>query len=219
MCFLAAAVLPWPVPAVAQVSGEQAVVAGRDINARDIIVRYGLSEQEVLALVRETRETEGPLAEKLAEFAQKLGVTESAVQNFLRILGEKQVPPERLLETLGEIAQRHLDAVQRLAALQPQDPATQELVQEARAAIEVGDYDRADRLLQQAETVELAAVGMAEELARQAQQAADRRRLNAAAILGERGELSLTRLRYWEAAAHFAAASRKGSTQPRNQAS
>ncbi len=217
VCFLAAAALPWPVLAVAQVSGEQAVVAGRDINARDIIVRYGLSEQEVLALVRETRETEGPLAEKLAEFAQKLGVTESAVQNFLRILGEKQVPPERLLETLGEIAQRHLDAVQRLAALQPQDPATQELVQEARAAIEVGDYDRADRLLQQAETVELAAVGMAEELARQAQQAADRRRLNAAAILGERGELSLTRLRYWEAAAHFAAASQRVSRSQETQ--
>ena len=53
------------------------------------------------AFVREARENEGTLADKLAEFARKLGVTESAVQNFLRILGEKQVPPERLLETLA----------------------------------------------------------------------------------------------------------------------
>jgi tetratricopeptide (TPR) repeat protein len=206
---LAAAVLPCPAYADGQVSGERAVVAGRDINARDIIVKYGLTEQEVLALVRETREKEGPLAEKLAEFAQKLGVTESAVQNFFRILGEKQVPPERLLETLGDIAQRHLESVNRLAILQPKDPVTDKLVQDARSAIEAGDYDRADLFLRQAETAELAAVGMAEELARQAREAADQRRLNAAAILSERGELSLTRLNYLEAAQHFAAAAQR----------
>jgi PDZ domain/Tetratricopeptide repeat len=190
-----------------QVSGEHCVVAGREINARAVIVKYGLTEQEVLALVRETREKEGPLTDKIAGLAQKLGVTESVVQNFLRILGEKQVQPERLLENLADIAERHINMVQRLAILQPQDPATQRLVQDACSAIKGGDYDRADRLLKQAETAELAAVGMAEELASQAQEAADQRRLNAAAILAERGELSLTRLNYLDAAQHFKAAS------------
>jgi tetratricopeptide (TPR) repeat protein len=48
---------------------------------------------------------------------------------------------------------------------------------------------------------------MAEELAREAQAAVDRRRLNAAAARAERGEIALTQLNYLRAAGHFEQAS------------
>jgi hypothetical protein len=44
---------------------------------------------------------------------------------------------------------------------------------------------------------------MAENLMRQAQETTDRRRLSAATTRAERGELSLTRLDYLDAAEHF----------------
>lgn len=179
---------------------------------RDIIIKRGLSEAEVLALVREWRREEGPLAEKIAELSHELGITHSATRNFFRILGEEQVPPEKLLDTLADIAERHVNIVDRLAVPRPEDEATKALVLTARSAIEEGQYDRADQLLTEAETAELGAVRTAGELARQAQEAADHRRRNAAEILAERGELALTRLKYLQAAEHFKAASEQVPT-------
>jgi hypothetical protein len=49
-CFMISVLL---IPdAHAQVKGEQSVVAGRDINARDIIIKYGLPKPPALPEVR-----------------------------------------------------------------------------------------------------------------------------------------------------------------------
>ena len=97
--------------------------------------------------------------------------------------------------------------VKRLAVLRPEDEAAPALVEEVRSAIEKGDYDRVDQLLAETEQIDLAAVRMAEDLARQAQGVAENRRRTAAAKRAERGELSLTRLDYLQAADHFRASS------------
>jgi tetratricopeptide (TPR) repeat protein len=116
---------------------------------------------------------------------------------------QKDVPLEELPETLTQIAARHREMLDRLAALNPDDPVVRDKVEEARVAIKAGDYDRADQLLSEAENSDMAAVRLAERLAHQAQQAADQRRLSTAAIRAERGELSLTQLKYLDAAQHF----------------
>lgn len=92
----------------------------------------------------------------------------------------------------------------RLGVLNSKDPSVKALIE---AAIEAGDYDRADLLFQQADAADLAAGRRAQELAQQDQAAADKHFLNAAAARAGRGRISLIRLNYLEAAAHFKAAS------------
>ena len=66
---------------------------------------------------------------------------------------------------------------------------TQDLVGRAEAAIKGGHLDEPDQLLSQAEQADVAAAHHAQQLAQQAQAAADRRLLNAADARGTRGEL------------------------------
>jgi len=147
------------------------------------------------------------LEEKIEQLSHEIGIRRPAVRNFLRDLGEQEVPLERLQEKLAEIADRHRELLERLAVLDPEmDPAIAALVEEARREIEAGNHDRADALLARAEEAELATARQAQELAQQAAEAADRRFLRAAERRAERGELSLTRLAYRDAAAHFKAA-------------
>jgi len=86
--------------------------------------------------------------------------------------------------------------------LRSEDPAIQALREQATAAIDQGRYDEAERLLSAAETEELVA-------AKEFQAAAEQRLRNAAATRAERGELSLVRLSYLEAALHFKEASER----------
>ena len=50
---------------------------------RDIIINRGLTEAELRVLVREWRQQEGPLADKINELAQELGIAKSATPEFL----------------------------------------------------------------------------------------------------------------------------------------
>jgi hypothetical protein len=192
-----------------RVSAEYGVAAGRDI--RDSTITIGLTPEQVREAMRAIYQQESAAQAKIDQLSQRLDATHEAVVGFLRILDRNEVPLEKLPGTLAQIAQRHREMLERLAALNPEDPAAQALIEQARALLRSAnteaDYDRADQLLGQAEATELAAVRMAEDFARQAQEAANRRRLNAAAARAERGELELTRLNYLEAAQHFKAAS------------
>jgi hypothetical protein len=190
------------------VSAEYGVAAGRDI--RDSEITIGLSPEQVQELALAIfRDEKAKYEDQLEELSHQLHVTREAVVSFLKILNQQAVPLEKLPETLAEIAQRHQETLARLAALDPEDPTIKALTDEARAAMEAGDYDRADVQLHQAEVAELAAARQAEILAEQAHAAAEKRWLNAAAVRAERGELSLTQLNYSEAAAHFKAASER----------
>ncbi|MFZ0258333.1 MAG: hypothetical protein WAN46_22480 [Gammaproteobacteria bacterium] len=192
--------------AAESVTAEQGVAAGRDI--RDSTITIGYTAEQVQALIRaSTHDLETRYQAQVDELSGQLEVTEDAVVAFFQILKEGEVPLDELPERLSEIAERHRELLDRLAVLEPEDATTRARIEAARQAIEKLHYDRADQLLREAETAELAAARKAEKLARQAQEVAERRQLKAAAIIAERGELSMTRLRYREASRHFESAS------------
>src|SRR5215475_8878528 len=110
----------------------------------------------------------------------------------LDILGEKDVPPERLAARLLEIAER-FKALQTIAADQAgDDPRITALKAEAKNAVEAGELERADSLLAEVATEQARA------LTEQAR-ALDRLAVNAAETHVQRGDIALTRLRYAEA--------------------
>ena len=150
------------------------------------------------------------------ELATQLGFTREAVIGFFRILGEQDVPLEQIPTKLGEIAGRQRALMERWAVFDSADPATAALAAQAKEAIDTGRYDEADAILLRAREQEIAAARQAEQLAHDAQQAAERRWLRAADADGKRGDLAMTRLRYADAAEHYAAAA--GSVPASRQA-
>ena len=140
---------------------------------------------------------------KTAELATKLGFTKAAVTEFFKILGETDVPEEKIPARLVEIASHFAQTRDELAALAPDDAHAANLAGSAKSALDAGRLVEADNLLDQAKEAELAALGQAHELKQKAQAAEDRHALNAAKLLAGRGDIALTQLRYADAAAHF----------------
>jgi tetratricopeptide (TPR) repeat protein len=167
-------------------------------------VNIGLKPEDVAALLQAA----GAAAQaKIDQLAVDLNASRAAVLGFLKILKEDDVPLEQLTTKLTLIAQRHVDMLDRLAALEPEDIEAQGHIDEAREvlrdAASMADYDRADELLSMAEGAQVETLRRAEELAREANEAVRRLHLNTAATRAERGELSRTRLDYLQAAKHF----------------
>ena len=75
------------------------------------------------------------LEQKRDEIAADLKITEDAVEGFFQTLGEQNVPSERLTTKLIEIASQFEAARRRLAALDPDDPATKTLVDQAQVEL------------------------------------------------------------------------------------
>jgi hypothetical protein len=124
---------------------------------------------------------------KIGELSEALDLRHEALARMFEILGREQVPPERLEATLAEIATRHKGLLERVRLLDATDPRAGQLRDAAATAIETAEYDRADALLADAESIEIEAM-------RRLQQALDQRGLNAAAIRAEHGEVARTRL-------------------------
>ena len=139
---------------------------------------------------------EGISEEKLQALSEELGVTKAALKSFFEILGQKQVPPEDLDSTLRKIAERYQTLDQKLATFTSDDPVIQALKNEAREALEQGDFDRAERLLNQASDKDVQA-------AKAMQVVAKERLLSAAASKAENGDLKTTQLAYTEAAEYY----------------
>ena len=135
----------------------------------------------------------------IARLQGNLNLNERQVRAALDIVGEADIPPERLAAKLVEIAEQ-FKALKASAATQTgDDPKTTALKLEAQQAIDKGELVKADTLLAQVEAEQSRAL--------------DRLAFNAAETAARRGELALTRLRYGEAAQHFA---RAAATLPPN---
>jgi tetratricopeptide (TPR) repeat protein len=161
-----------------------------------------LTPAQLRRLIEGVRSPDGVAPTLVGEFrdlSKQLGVTESALENFFRILDRENVPADDLDATLRKIARRHLSLIADLRRVAAAEPEVQGLKDEALAAIQAVDYDRAESLLRQAEEADL-------DGARRAQAEAERRLLSAAETRAQRGEVQLTQLKYPEAARHFAAA-------------
>jgi hypothetical protein len=133
----------------------------------------------------------------------KLGFTTSAVTEFFRILGEQNVPEDKLTLRLVEIATHFSQTRNEMAALDPEDPGSAELVHEAKAVLDAGRLTEAEGLLGRARTVEMAAYRHSLELRNKAQEAEERHALNGAKLMSSEGQVALTQLHYMQAADDF----------------
>jgi tetratricopeptide (TPR) repeat protein len=193
-------------PALAQLQRSEthgtqspAVIAGGDVS-----IAYGLTVDQVQELTKAAAAgAVGPLADRIVDLSNRLGVTHNAAVTMLQIIGQEDVPVERLPRKLIEVAEQYKSAMDRVAGLDSRDPATRDLVEQAEAALKSGHLDEADQLLSRAEQDEVAAARKALGLAQQAQMAADQRLLRAAKDREVRGDIAMTRLRYRDAAQHF----------------
>jgi len=188
---------------------EGSVAAGRDI----INTTINQENPETLKLLRETIADKNASEEKrreaevkVAELAAKLGFTSQAVTRFFEILGEQNVPEEKVPLRLSEIATQFAATRDQLAALKPEDLHAAELARQAKDALDKGSLTEADTLLSRAEELEAVALREARKLKQRAQDAEDRHALNLAMMEASQGNIALTRLRYADAAKLFAVA-------------
>jgi hypothetical protein len=169
-----------------------------------ITTLYGLTPEGLQKLIKDAvTGAVGSPREGIDDLSNRLKVTQDAALEMLRIIGQADVPPERLPEKLAEVAEQYKSAMDRLAALDPEDPITGDLVERAEAAMKVGQFEEADRLVSEAEHAELAAAHRALQSVQQARATADQRLLRAADHRGVRGDIAVTGLRYLDAAQHF----------------
>jgi hypothetical protein len=150
-----------------------------------------------------TTEAMAQAAANAKEWAAKWGFTSAAVSEFFKIVGEQNVPEDKVPTRLIEVATHFAQTRDVLAALEPDDPHAAELAQRAKQALDSGRLTEADALLDQAQETELAASRQADELEKKAREAKELHHLNAAMLVSSRGDIALTRLQYADAAAGY----------------
>jgi hypothetical protein len=169
-----------------------AIAIGGNVTGSTVII--GIPQEKVDNLVRDAKrpleELTSQQRENIALLKDKLDLNERQVRAALGILGENDVPPERLAAKLVEIAERFKDLQATTSAQPGDDPKIVALKSDAQKAVADGDLAKADALLAIVETEQRSAL--------------DRLAVNAAETSARRGEIALTRLRYAEAAQHFA---------------
>src|SRR5215831_13957950 len=179
--------------AYAQVRADTGSIAiGGSVTGSTVVI--GIPQEKVDELVRDAKR---PLEELTTQqrdnivlLKEKLDLNERQVRAALGILGENDIAPERLAAKLVEIAERFRD-LQTTASAQPgDDPKIAALKTDAKKAIEAGELAKADALLAEIEIEQ--------------RRSLDRFAVNAAETSARRGEIALARLRYGEAAIHFA---------------
>ena len=121
----------------------------------------------------------------------------------MRIVGEQDVPLERLSETLVRIANDYKRLQAQAEALSPENPTARNLVTQAKAEIEAGNLEHAHELLRQATQAQIAAAQQARQLREQAQSAEERQMLGAASSTATEGEVALTERHFAQAAELF----------------
>src|ERR1700694_5560566 len=114
------------------------------------------------------------------QLVEELGVTRGALKNFFKILEQERVALEDLDHTLREIAKRYNELREQLLQFSSDDPAVNQLRRQAAAALEAGEFEQAEVLLNRARDRDL-------EAAKQLQEVAQKRLLSAAASAAANG--------------------------------
>jgi tetratricopeptide (TPR) repeat protein len=174
---------------------EGSVAIGGNVSNSTIGVPYEKLEEAVRSRTKDLKDLSDAEKETNALLKEKLDLNQRQVKSALEIVGEANVPPERLGAKLVEIAERFKD-LQTAAAAQPGDDSKiTALKAEAQKAIQDGQLGEADEILAAIEKIQTEAL--------------DRLALNAAQTTAQRGDVALTRLRYPDAAQRFAEAAAK----------
>ncbi len=188
MCFFASITT-----AYAQVRADTGSIAiGGSVTGSTVII--GIPPEKVDELVRDAKRPLEDLTtqqrDNIVLLKEKLDLNGRQVRAALGILGENDIPPERLAAKLVEVAERFKE-LQATASAQPgDDPKIAVLKTDAQKAIEAGQLSEADALLADVEIEQR--LGL------------ERLAVNAAETSARRGDIALTRLRYGEATKHFA---------------
>jgi tetratricopeptide (TPR) repeat protein len=169
---------------------------GGNVTASHISVVCGIPPEVLDALIKgRTQPLEKLVAaheKAIALLEQNLDLNRGQIRAALNVLGEANVAPEQIATKLIEFAERY-KSLRTATVPQPDDTAkVVALKSDAKNAIERGDLPQADQLLATIEQLQDEEIG--------------RLALSRAETSAQRGEIALTRLRYGEAATHFAAA-------------
>src|SRR5262249_24925863 len=189
MCFFASITAAY----AQQIRADTGSIAiGGSVTGSTVII--GIPQEKVDELVRDAKRPLEELTtqqrENIALLKEKLDLNVSQVRAALGILDENDIPPERLTAKLVEIAER-FKALKVTTSAQPgDDPKIAAVKTDVQKAIDGGELAEADALLANAKTEQ--------------RRADDRFIGNEAETYAKRGEIALTRLRYGEAATHFA---------------
>ncbi len=123
-------------------------------------------------------------------------VEKDGLARFFKILEKQKVAPEDLDSILREFAKRYQQLEEDLKRFTADDAEVAALTEQAREALEAGDFDRAEQLLNEASAQDLAAAERQESMAKQ-------RRLSAARSKANNGGLKSTQFAYREAAEYY----------------
>lgn len=141
------------------------------------------------ATTKETKEK----VDKIAEYLKINPKIKAAVEKiFLDILEQENIEEWQWPEKLQEIAKRHRELLDKLQNIQSADPAVDELRNQARKMIELGEYGQADHFLQKAIEIDLNAINSQQEKI-------DQRKLSLAQSLVGQADIAETRLNYQKA--------------------
>jgi hypothetical protein len=184
-----------PATAIVEQKGT-GIASGHDTNINaPVTISSGITPEMLAALTRPWEEPSESQKKEIAKLQGDLDLNLRQVKSALEILGEADVPPERLAAKLVEIAGKYKE-LQTAAAAQPGDDAKiTALKAEAQKAIQDGELGRSDEILAAIEKIQTEAL--------------ERLALNAAQTTAQRGDVALTRLRYLDAAQRFAEAAAK----------
>ncbi len=190
-----------PPPGGNNVSASAGSIAiGGNANGSTLIINNGLTLEQINVIFAGIWDLSKNSEAKAAATAAHFGtISREALTSFFTILRQKQVPPEQLTAKLTAIALQYSDMVERLATLEASaEPDDRPALADARAAIQNGDYERAERLFVALEDAQAAARA-------KAQTTADALARRQAATRAERASLSALRLDHRAAADHFLA--------------
>ncbi len=129
------------------------------------------------------------------DLQKTLGVNGDALKSFFITIGENEVPIEQLPKKLLEIAGRYRDLLAQVRPSPDDGPKAAEIKSAAGQALEAGQFDRADELLDQLQKLQ--------------DDALELRQLERASTSARRGQLAMARLQYRNAARYFADAAKR----------
>src|SRR5258705_2449163 len=154
LCFIAAmgvCFFAFSTAAYAQVRADTGSIAiGGSVTGSTINI--GVPPEQLAALVRQAADLSETQKKVIAKLEGELDLNQRQIRAALGVLGENDIPPERLAAKLVEIAERFKD-LQATASAQPgDDPKIAALKTDAQKAIEAGELAKEDTLLADVET-------------------------------------------------------------------
>lgn len=152
----------------------------------------GISPEQLAVLVRQHNDHSETQKKLIARLETDLNLNERQMRQALRILGENEVADEQLGAKLVEIANHFANLKSRVSEEAGDSSTIVALKLQIQKAVDAGELARVDTLL--------------EEIEREQRHDVERSAISLAGTLARRAEIALTRLRYDEAARHFASA-------------